>query len=61
MWMRREDPYQMGYQNGADSVTVDWYVALSDVLPDDVPDDPTSVAAYIARLQDQTQTLDRVR
>ncbi len=53
-WRAREDLYAEGYRNGEDSVAVDWYAALSDVLPDDVPADPDAVAAYIARLHQET-------
>ncbi len=50
-WTTREDLYEQGHRAGEDSVAVDWYVALSDVLPDDVSAEPAAVAAYIARLQ----------
>lgn len=44
--------YEVGHRDGESSCNADWAIALDDVLPDNVDETPSAVAAYIRMLQD---------
>lgn len=50
-WGRTDDTsYEAGCADGESSGSADWSGALSDVLPENVPNTPSGVAAYISSL-----------